>query len=103
MTNRNCLFLFRSLEAWPTVILKKKIENLKEVSKKRQRNSFNLVKRKQVNEAIKVACRWRLSKHPDLVGILPILFDFLFDFDLFWNFQIKKWHRTGVYLSESDI
>ena len=39
---------------------KKKAENLKEVSKKQQRNSFNLVKRKQVNEAKKVVCRWEL-------------------------------------------
>ena len=32
---------------------KKTVENLKEVSKKQQRNSINLVKHKQVNEAIK--------------------------------------------------
>ena len=75
--SRIALFVFISV-SWSMTnsnLKKKTIENLKEVSKKRQRNSFNLVKRKQVNEAIKVVCRWRLSKHPDLVGILPILLE----------------------------
>ena len=95
---------------------KKKAENLKEVSKKQQRNSFNLVKRKQVNEAKKVVCRWELLnilissrvfrfflKIPNLdqyaigIGKIAILASVLNSYDT------HKMTPNREYLTESDI